>query len=143
MFENSGRYAARLATGKLQIVAETPRDAFDAMRNCVRQYLRKYGCDALGIIHTTHPKEAQLQPDDQRAYTEYRMLLATVKTHNGFWKGTSMANMIASKHKNVRHVRNAFSMGWRVASTVLLTTAFMGVPFSSGCGLLIRYITLD
>lgn len=84
LFETDGRFAARARDVKLQVFADTPRDAIEVFRLAMRQYRRLY---PLKVAQPAVALEARPKPIRDDARKLYETYIASLLYSWGFWRG--------------------------------------------------------
>lgn len=89
LFQSDDLFVARWCDVKLQVLAETPRAAIEAMRCAINQHRRTYQPPAAStpMIET--------KPVRDMAQRDYELRLNIIQRNHGFWRGAPLFRAIA------------------------------------------------
>lgn len=94
MFETSVGYTLRVGDAKLEVSAETPRQAFSAMREALSMYQARYGA-----VRPPNPackrSRGDLSASRRDLVQWYEAHLAQIRYKLGFWRGAESFNQLA------------------------------------------------
>lgn len=101
LFQEKGKFILRLVTTKLQVICDTPAEAFKAMRECAKQY-QKMGW---GDLTDTNKNQVidSLISTRKNPKNEYQMRVKLEGLHRGFWKSAEMNHLMASNYWEMTH----------------------------------------
>jgi len=106
IFTSGELFVARLSAYRLQATAQTPKEAIEALRQCVRQYARTYGTQHLGDVRKPIPPVVSLKKVDELAELEHRLAVEKARNDMGFWRCASTVDMITRQYLSRRRVQN-------------------------------------
>lgn len=88
LFQSGRPFVARASDTKLQVVAATPRDAIEALRQAMREYRRRYFVRA--VDGDPLPLRMRPQPAAVPARAAYELSISRLARENGFWVGAEV-----------------------------------------------------
>lgn len=94
MFRSSVGYTLRVVDAKLEVSAETPRQAFSAMREALSMYQARYGA-ILPPKPTCKLARGDLSASRRDLVRWYEAHLAQIRYKLGFWRGAESFNQLA------------------------------------------------
>ncbi len=93
LFVSGGLFVARACGLKLQVAAETPKDAIEGLRKAVRQHRRTYPPEP---VKRSQPLACP-RPVRDHALHDYERQMGSAMRDYGFWRGASLFHS-AAKH---------------------------------------------
>jgi len=101
LFQGQGRFVLRLVTTKLQVICDTPAEAFKTMRECVKQY-QKMGWGDLTDTNKYQDIDSLISIRNSLK-DEYQMRVKLEGLYRGFWKSAEMNHLMASNYWKMTH----------------------------------------